>query len=64
MRSITLSAVLSLACAAAHADTTVLHAARLLDVDSGKLITPGEVLVSGERIVAVGSHVDHPNDAT
>jgi imidazolonepropionase-like amidohydrolase len=62
MRSILLP-VLSLAFAAAHADTIVLHAARLLDVDSGKILTPGEVLVSGERIVAVGSHVDHPSDA-
>jgi imidazolonepropionase-like amidohydrolase len=64
MRSITLSVLLSLACVAAHADTTVLHAARLLDIDSGKILTPGEVLVNGERIVAVGSHVDHPSDAT
>ena len=40
----------------------VLHAARLLDVDSGKLVTPGEVLVRGERIVAVGSKVEHPAD--
>ncbi len=63
MRSIRVSVLLSLACVAAHADTTVLHAARLLDVDSGKILTPGEVLVSGERIVAVGNHVDHPSDA-
>jgi imidazolonepropionase-like amidohydrolase len=41
----------------------VLHAARLLDVDSGKLVAPGEVLVRGERIVAAGSKVEHPADA-
>ncbi|HET7780436.1 MAG TPA: amidohydrolase family protein, partial [Rudaea sp.] len=41
----------------------VLHAARLLDVDSGKLLTPGEVLVRGERILAAGSKVDHPAGA-
>ena len=41
----------------------MLHAARLLDVDSGKMLTPGEVLVRGERIAAVGSKVDHPADA-
>jgi imidazolonepropionase-like amidohydrolase len=35
----------------------VLHAARLLDIQSGKLITPGEVLVQDERIVEVGSSV-------
>src|SRR5271163_2328739 len=27
----------------------VLHAARMLDVSSGSLLTPGEVLVEGER---------------
>jgi imidazolonepropionase-like amidohydrolase len=39
---------------------TVLHGARLLDVAAGKIVTPGDVLVEGERIVAVGSGVDHP----
>src|SRR5580658_1446034 len=38
----------------------VLHAARLLDVKNGRLVTPGEVLVQGERIVEVGSSVKHP----
>ena len=41
----------------------VLHAARLLDIDAGKVITPGEVLVEGDRIVASGSHVDRPAGA-
>jgi imidazolonepropionase-like amidohydrolase len=41
----------------------VLHAARLLDVDSGRLLQPGEVLVEGERIRAVGASVDHPQGA-
>jgi imidazolonepropionase-like amidohydrolase len=41
----------------------VLHAARLLDIESGKLITPGEVLVQGERIAEVGSTVTHPAGA-
>lgn len=41
----------------------VLHAARLLDVRAGKVIQPGEVLVEGERIRAVGTHVDHPQGA-
>ena len=44
--------------------TTVLHAARLLDIESGKLITPGEVLVEGERIAEAGSTVTHPAGAT
>jgi imidazolonepropionase-like amidohydrolase len=38
----------------------VLHAARLLDITSGKIISPGEVLVEDERIVEVGSSVKHP----
>ncbi len=38
----------------------VLHAARLLQVDTGTLLQPGEILVQGERIVAVGSSVEHP----
>ena len=41
----------------------VLHAARLLDVGSGKLLEPGEVLVEGERIVAVATRVEHPPGA-
>jgi imidazolonepropionase-like amidohydrolase len=41
----------------------VLHAARLLDVRAGAVIQPGEVLVEGERIRAVGTHVDHPQGA-
>ena len=38
----------------------VLHAARLLQVDSGVLLEPAEVLVVGERIRAVGTRVEHP----
>ncbi len=41
----------------------VLHAARLLDIKSGRLLKPGEVLVQGERIVEVNSSVKHPADA-
>ena len=47
----------------ASRNDVILHAARLLDVDSGKLLTPGEILIRGERIVAVGSKVDHPAGA-
>jgi len=39
---------------------TILHAARLLDVRAGKIVTPGEVLIQGERIVEAGSAVRHP----
>jgi len=42
----------------------VLHAARLLEVDTGRLIAPAEILIKGERIAAVGSAVPHPTGAT
>lgn len=41
----------------------VLHAARLLDVAGGKIISPGEVLIEGNRILAVGSTVTRPAGA-
>jgi imidazolonepropionase-like amidohydrolase len=41
----------------------VLHAARLLDIESGNIISPGEVLIQGDRIAAVGATVTHPAGA-
>ena len=41
----------------------VLHAARLLQVDTGTLLQPGEILVESERIRAVGRSVEHPQGA-
>ena len=41
----------------------VLRAARLLDVEGGRIVTPGEVLVEGERIVAAGASVTRPAGA-
>jgi imidazolonepropionase-like amidohydrolase len=41
----------------------VLHAARLVDVESGKTLIPGEVLVEGERILEVSAAVKHPPGA-
>ncbi len=49
--------------ASAPGAPVVLHAARLLEVDTGNLLQPGEVLVEGERIRAVGTAVDHPEGA-
>jgi imidazolonepropionase-like amidohydrolase len=43
--------------------STVLHAARILDVAAGKVLTPGEVLVTGNRIVEAGTQVTHPAGA-
>jgi imidazolonepropionase-like amidohydrolase len=41
----------------------VLHAARLLEVDSGNMLQPGEILVEGQRIREVGKTVQHPAGA-
>jgi imidazolonepropionase-like amidohydrolase len=38
----------------------VLHAARVLAVDTGQVMRPGEILIDGERIAAVGSSVARP----
>ncbi|HYA23588.1 MAG TPA: amidohydrolase family protein [Terriglobales bacterium] len=47
----------------AQSPPIVIHAARLLDIENGKIITPGEVLVQGDRIVEAGSSVKHPPGA-
>jgi imidazolonepropionase-like amidohydrolase len=54
---------LTAAAAVAQPRPIVLHAARLLDVESGRLLTPGEVLVRGDRIAEAGSTVAHPAGA-
>jgi imidazolonepropionase-like amidohydrolase len=41
----------------------VLHAARMLEIESGHMITPGEVLIQGERIVEAGTAVKRPPGA-
>src|SRR3984957_16328294 len=41
----------------------VLHAARLLDVESGRITTPGEILIDGNLIKEVGSKVSRPPNA-
>src|SRR5271169_4832151 len=49
--------------AQAQPQAIVLRAARLLDVENGKIISPGEVLVQGERISEAGTKVTHPANA-
>jgi imidazolonepropionase-like amidohydrolase len=49
--------------AAQSAKPIVLHAARLIEVDTGRTIAPGEVLVEGNVISAVGASVPHPSNA-
>jgi imidazolonepropionase-like amidohydrolase len=41
----------------------VLHAARLLDVESGRITTPGEILIEGNVIHEVGARVARPVNA-
>ncbi len=42
---------------------TVLHAARMLDASATRIITPGEVLIEGNRIREAGPHVSRPAGA-
>ncbi|HEY3935772.1 MAG TPA: amidohydrolase family protein, partial [Gemmatimonadales bacterium] len=48
---------------AASTQSIVLHAARLFDVAFGRIVSPGEVLVQGDRIEAAGASVTHPAGA-
>ena len=60
-----LGAALSLGARAQQTPSaTVLHAARLLDVAAGKVVSPGEVLVVGNKIVEAGTQVAHPAGAS
>jgi imidazolonepropionase-like amidohydrolase len=48
---------------ALSAHPIVLHAARLLDVESGRIIAPGEILIQGDAIKEVGAKVTSPAGA-
>lgn len=63
MATLRLLAALLVASAAFSQTSIVLHAARVLDIETGKMLSPGEVLVKGERIAEVGSAVTHPPSA-
>jgi imidazolonepropionase-like amidohydrolase len=41
----------------------VLHAARVLNIETGNITAPGEILIQGDRIAAVGPSVNHPSGA-
>ncbi|HUE21289.1 MAG TPA: amidohydrolase family protein [Bryobacteraceae bacterium] len=60
MTTLRFCAALLLSSAAFGQTPIVLRAARLLDIESGKMLKPGEVLVTGERIVEAGAAVTHP----
>src|SRR5437899_2699922 len=55
--------VFSLLLAAQSSPPLVLHAARLLDIESGRIVQPGEVLVRGDKIAEAGTAVMHPSGA-
>ena len=60
MTTLRFCAALLLSSAAFGQTPIVLRAARLLYIESGKMLKPGEVLVTGERIVEAGAAVTHP----
>src|SRR6202140_1718997 len=41
----------------------LLHAARLIEIETGRVLAPAEVLIEGERISGVGSSLPHPANA-
>jgi imidazolonepropionase-like amidohydrolase len=59
--------LLVLSCALGAQDPSprvvILHAARLLDVESGRMVMPGEVLVRGDRIAEAAQRVTRPAGA-
>ncbi len=59
----TLQAQANRSASAANGPAIVLHAARLFEVVPGKIVSPGEVLVEGDRIRAAGTSVPHPAGA-
>jgi len=70
MKKLMCGLLFALAMVDGHAQSTstakhpvVLRAARMLDVSAGKVVSPGEILIEGDRIAAAGSSVAHPADA-
>jgi len=62
-RSVILSATALTQTAPTPPHPIVLHAARLLDVKSGRTIKPGEIFIQGDHIVEVGASVKRPAGA-
>ena len=65
-----LAALLCLLAATVHAQladpksTVVLHAAHALDIATGQILSPAEILITGDRITAIGPHVPRPDPRT
>ncbi len=47
----------------ASSQVKIIHAAGMLDIATGRIVSPGEILVSGNKIVETGSAVKHPAGA-
>ena len=54
---------LGLLCAVGGAQTTVIKAGRLIDPDSGSVLTDQRIVIVGKKIIAVGPAVAIPADA-
>jgi imidazolonepropionase-like amidohydrolase len=69
LRRISFSAVVLLGCASVSLaqetpQVSVIHAGKLLDVDSGRILTNQSILIRAGKIEAVGEHIAVPPAAT
>ena len=62
-RSILVLSLLVFVYGQAQPQTIVVKGARLLDIENGTIVSPGEVLVRGQRILEAGSKVNRPTEA-
>ena len=60
MRLCVLAAVLSVACTPTFAATTYVKAGRLLDVESGRMLTDQAIVIEDTRITAIGPAASTP----
>ncbi|MGO4209669.1 amidohydrolase family protein [Terriglobus sp. 2YAB30_2] len=63
MKTILATLLLSSSLLLAQQKQTVLHAARLYEAETGRILTPGEILVEGDHIAASGTRVERPAGA-
>lgn len=63
MKTIPAALLLSSSLLLAQQKQTVLHAARIYEAETGRILTPAEILIEGDRIAASGTRVDHPAGA-
>jgi imidazolonepropionase-like amidohydrolase len=63
MKVVAVLALLSPLLSAQAPHAIVLHAARLIEVDTGRTVTPGEIRVEGDHIAEAGASVRRPPGA-